>query len=36
MGGWGLCIAKNMIQLSYEVTDVSFMVQLLSTEYIVT
>jgi len=33
MGGWGLCIAKNMIHLSYEDMDVSFMVQLLSTKY---
>jgi hypothetical protein len=36
IGGWGLCIAKNMIHLSYESMDASFMVQLLSTKDILT
>ena len=33
MGCWGLFIAKNMIHLSYDGMDVSFMVQVLSTKY---
>jgi hypothetical protein len=36
MGDWRLFIAKNMIQISYEGMDVSFMVQLLSTKCIFT
>ena len=35
-GGWGLCMAKNMIHLSYEGMDVSFMVRFLSIKYIFT
>ena len=36
MGGLGHYTAKSMIQLSYEAKDDIFMVQLLSTKYVLT